>query len=165
MFVERKGKEIRQIWEGRIKGQSDIFEEIQMQYFKEEKDRLVCLLCSYYCKLEKGQSGICGVNKNIGDKIIMNLEANKGILLFENHKTKPKKISDTLISFYNFLSRDSILYLGTSTYGLAYAKWKNVLTNKKINWRFISKEKGNHLYNNVCIAERWCMVIIGRRKR
>ena len=40
-----------------------------MQYFKEEKDRLVCLLCSYYCKLEKGQSGICGVNKNIGDKI------------------------------------------------------------------------------------------------
>lgn len=92
-------------------------------------------------------------SKNIGDKIIMNLEANKGILLFENHKTKPKKISDTLISFYNFLSRDSILYLGTSTYGLAYAKWKNVLTNKKINWRFISKEKGNHLYNNVCIAE------------
>ena len=40
-----------------------------MQYFKEEKDRLVCLLCSYYWKLEKGQSGICGVNKNIGDKI------------------------------------------------------------------------------------------------
>lgn len=92
-------------------------------------------------------------SKNIGDKILMNLEAKNGILLFENHKTKPKKISDTLISFYNFLSRDSTLYLGTSTYGLAYAKWKNVLANKKINWRFISKEKGNHLYNNICIAE------------
>jgi hypothetical protein len=40
-----------------------------MQYFRQEKDRLVCLLCSYYCKLKEGQTGICGVNKNIGDKI------------------------------------------------------------------------------------------------
>ena len=30
---------------------------------------LVCLLCSYYCKLKDGQIGIYGVNKNVGDKI------------------------------------------------------------------------------------------------
>ena len=39
-----------------------------MKFYK-EKDRLVCLLCSYYCKLKPQQIGICGVNKNTGDKI------------------------------------------------------------------------------------------------
>lgn len=40
-----------------------------MKYFRKDKNRLVCLLCSYYCKLKEGQVGICGVNKNTGDKI------------------------------------------------------------------------------------------------
>jgi hypothetical protein len=41
-----------------------------MQYFRQEKDRLVCLLCSYYCKLKEGQTGICGVNKNIAFNLL-----------------------------------------------------------------------------------------------
>ncbi len=36
-----------------------------MKYFREEKDRIVCLLCRHYCKLKDGQVGICGVNKNV----------------------------------------------------------------------------------------------------
>ena len=40
-----------------------------MKFYKQEKERLVCLLCSYYCKLKVGQTGVCGVNKNIGEKI------------------------------------------------------------------------------------------------
>ncbi|MBT5492616.1 AmmeMemoRadiSam system radical SAM enzyme [bacterium] len=40
-----------------------------MEYFKKLDDKLVCILCNHYCKLKEGQSGICGVNKNIGNKI------------------------------------------------------------------------------------------------
>jgi len=42
-----------------------------MKYFKEDEksDKLVCLLCQHYCKIKEGKTGICGVNKNIGDKI------------------------------------------------------------------------------------------------
>ena len=41
-----------------------------MKYYKESSsDKLVCLLCSHYCKLKNGQTGICGVNKNTGEKI------------------------------------------------------------------------------------------------
>ncbi len=40
-----------------------------MQYYKKQNDKLVCLLCSHYCKLKPNQTGICGVNKNTGSKI------------------------------------------------------------------------------------------------
>ena len=40
-----------------------------MNFFKKQNDRLVCQLCSYYCKLKPNQTGICGVNKNTGEKI------------------------------------------------------------------------------------------------
>jgi len=33
------------------------------------EDRTICTLCQHYCKIKKGQTGICGVNKNIGDSI------------------------------------------------------------------------------------------------
>jgi len=37
--------------------------------FKIKNDKAECLLCPHYCKLAKDKSGICGVRKNIGDKI------------------------------------------------------------------------------------------------
>ena len=41
-----------------------------MKFFKPyKKDRLQCTLCQHYCKIKVGQTGICGVNKNVGDKI------------------------------------------------------------------------------------------------
>ncbi len=40
-----------------------------MLYFKEDGSRLICLLCSHYCKLTEGQKGICGVNQNINGEI------------------------------------------------------------------------------------------------
>ncbi len=40
-----------------------------MNYYKKENDRLVCLLCQYYCKLKTGQTGVCGVNQNVGSHI------------------------------------------------------------------------------------------------
>ncbi len=42
-----------------------------MQYYKKEegKERIICLLCRHYCKLKEGQTGICGVNKNVGGEL------------------------------------------------------------------------------------------------
>ncbi len=41
-----------------------------MKYYQEDKNnKLICLLCSHYCKLKDGQVGICKINKNTGKKI------------------------------------------------------------------------------------------------
>jgi len=45
-----------------------------MKYYKKEegKERIICLLCQHYCKLKEGQTGICGVNKNVdGEKSLV----------------------------------------------------------------------------------------------
>ncbi len=41
-----------------------------MKYYKKLDDnKIKCLLCSHYCKLKDGQTGICGVNKNVNDEL------------------------------------------------------------------------------------------------
>jgi pyruvate formate lyase activating enzyme len=42
-----------------------------MKYYQEidGSERLRCILCQHYCSLKVGQSGICGVNKNVGDRV------------------------------------------------------------------------------------------------
>ena len=41
-----------------------------MNFFKPYKDgKLICTLCRHYCKIKEGKTGICGVNKNTGEKI------------------------------------------------------------------------------------------------
>ncbi len=40
-----------------------------MKYYKNTENRAICLLCQHYCKLKEGQTGICGVNKNISGVI------------------------------------------------------------------------------------------------
>jgi pyruvate formate lyase activating enzyme len=37
--------------------------------FKIESNKLQCLLCPHFCKIEEGKAGICGVRKNTGKKI------------------------------------------------------------------------------------------------
>jgi pyruvate formate lyase activating enzyme len=37
--------------------------------YKAFDNKLECLLCPHYCKLNEGQSGICGVRKNTGESI------------------------------------------------------------------------------------------------
>ena len=43
----------------------------KMKYYKKEevKERIICLLCQHYCKLKEGQTGICGVNKNVNGEL------------------------------------------------------------------------------------------------
>lgn len=75
-----------------------------MEYFKKENDRLVCLLCSYYCKLKEGQTGICGVNKNVGDKIECLVYGHFSALNIDPIEKKP---------LYHFLPQSKSLSLGT----------------------------------------------------
>lgn len=40
-----------------------------MEYYIPKGDRLVCQLCAHYCSLKEDQSGLCGVNRRVGDRI------------------------------------------------------------------------------------------------
>ncbi len=75
-----------------------------MQYYKKEKNKLVCLLCSYYCKLASNQTGICGVNKNTGDKIECLVYGHISAINIDPIEKKP---------LYHFLPKSKSLSLGT----------------------------------------------------
>jgi len=38
-------------------------------YKKYSDSRLICTLCQHYCKIRPDREGICGVNRNIGDRV------------------------------------------------------------------------------------------------
>lgn len=75
-----------------------------MNYFKTEGSRLVCLLCAHYCHLKEGQSGICGVNKNV-DGAIKNLVYGFPVALYVDPVEKKP--------LYHFLPDTRALSLGT----------------------------------------------------
>ena len=75
-----------------------------MQFFKKDKDRLVCLLCSYYCKLKENQVGICGVNKNTGKEIECLVYGHISAINIDPIEKKP---------LYHFLPQSKSLSLGT----------------------------------------------------
>lgn len=76
-----------------------------MKYFKElNGGRLVCLLCSHYCKLKKNQTGICGVNQNTNKKIECLVYGYIDALNIDPIEKKP---------LYHFLPGTKSLSLGT----------------------------------------------------
>ena len=75
-----------------------------MNFYTKQKDRLVCNLCSYYCKLKEGQTGICGVNKNIGESIECLVYGYISALNIDPIEKKP---------LYHFLPNSTSLSLGT----------------------------------------------------
>jgi pyruvate formate lyase activating enzyme len=77
-----------------------------MKYFKKDnnKDKLICLLCSHYCKLKENQAGICGVNKNTGNKIECLVYGYPSALAVDPIEKKP---------LYHFLPNTKAFSLGT----------------------------------------------------
>lgn len=78
-----------------------------MQYFKtsiKNPDKIVCMLCSYYCNLKEGQVGVCGVNKNTGDKIECLVYGYISALNVDPIEKKP---------LFHFLPNSKSLSLGT----------------------------------------------------
>ena len=75
-----------------------------MKFYEKQKDRLVRLLCSYSCKWEVGQTGVCGVNKNVGEKIECLVYGYLSALNIDPIEKKP---------LYHFLPSSKSLSLGT----------------------------------------------------
>ncbi len=75
-----------------------------MNYFKTYKEKLVCLLCGHYCKLKEGQTGLCGVNKNVGESIECLVYGYVSALNIDPIEKKP---------LYHFLPQSKSLSLGT----------------------------------------------------
>lgn len=75
-----------------------------MDFFTQENDKAVCLLCAHYCKLKEGQRGICGVNQNKNGKITNLVYARPIALHVDPVEKKP---------LYHFLPGSKTLSLGT----------------------------------------------------
>jgi pyruvate formate lyase activating enzyme len=75
-----------------------------MQYYKEDGNRIVCLLCRHYCKLKEDQVGICGVNKNENGKLKNMVYGKVAALNVDPIEKKP---------LYHFLPSTTSLSLGT----------------------------------------------------
>jgi len=73
-------------------------------YKKLDNGKFECLLCNHYCKLSKNQIGICGVNKNIGDKIECLVYGYIAALNIDPVEKKP---------LYHFQPKTKTLSLGT----------------------------------------------------
>jgi len=76
-----------------------------MQFYKVYKEaKLICTLCQHYCKIKEGNTGICGVNKNVGEKIECLVYGYPSALNIDTIEKKP---------LYHFLPGTKILSLGT----------------------------------------------------
>jgi len=70
----------------------------------EDFDRVVCRLCSHYCRLKEGQVGICGVNKNVDGKIKNLVYGKVAAINIDPIEKKP---------LYHFLPTSKSLSFGT----------------------------------------------------
>jgi pyruvate formate lyase activating enzyme len=106
-----------------------------MQYFKKEGDKLVCLLCNHYCKIKEGHTGICGVNKNTGDKIECLVYGYPAAMHIDPIEKKP---------LYHFLPGSRSFSLGTvgCNFRCPFCQNWSLSQEKKINTsRYIPPEE------------------------
>lgn len=97
-----------------------------MQFFKKSKDKLVCLLCSYYCNLKENQVGICGVNKNIGEKIDCLVYGHISAMNIDPIEKKP---------LYHFLPTSKSFSIGTvgCNFKCSFCQNHGISQEKRIN--------------------------------
>lgn len=65
---------------------------------------MVCTLCQHYCKIKEGNTGICGVNKNVGQKIECLVYGYPSVMNIDRIEKKP---------LYHFLPGSKIFSIGT----------------------------------------------------
>ena len=75
-----------------------------MNYFVKDGNKLKCLLCNHYCKIDTNKSGVCGVNINTGEKIECIVYGYPKALNIDPVEKKP---------LYHFLPKTKTLSLGT----------------------------------------------------
>ncbi len=74
------------------------------KFYEKKGKRIVCKLCSHYCRLKEGQTGVCGVNKNEGGKLVNLVYGKIAALHLDPIEKKP---------LYHFLPGSTALSLGT----------------------------------------------------
>ncbi len=119
-----------------------------MIYYKDSANgKKICLLCSYYCNLKPGQVGICGVNKNVGDKIECLVYGRISAFNIDPIEKKP---------LYHFLPTSKSLSLGTvgCNFHCNFCQNYGISQEKKIDKsRFISpKEVVNIALEKKCAS-------------
>ncbi len=76
-----------------------------MNFYKPGNNNdLICTLCRHYCKIKKGAKGICGINKNTGNKIECLAYGHPSALNVDPIEKKP---------LYHFLPGSKAFSLGT----------------------------------------------------
>jgi len=79
-------------------------EFVNKKFYKVEGNKIVCLICQHYCKLKKGQIGICGANKNENGKLRNLVYGRLAALNIDPIEKKP---------LYHFLPGSKSLSIGT----------------------------------------------------
>ena len=76
-----------------------------MEFYKTSRDeKMICLLCGHYCSIKVGHTGVCGVNKNIGEKIECLVYGYPNAMNIDPIEKKP---------LYHFLPNTQTFSLGT----------------------------------------------------
>ena len=76
-----------------------------MNFYKDGKGtKQICTLCQHYCNIEVNNTGICGVNKNVGDKIECLVYGYPAVINVDPVEKKP---------LYHFLPNTKTLSIGT----------------------------------------------------
>jgi len=77
---------------------------VDPKFYRTEGDKITCLLCQHYCKLKDGQTGVCGVNKNEGGKLVNLVYGHLAAIHVDPIEKKP---------LYHFLPGTTALSIGT----------------------------------------------------
>jgi len=75
-----------------------------MKYYKDDGNKIVCLLCRHYCKLKEDQVGICGVNQNVNHSLKNLVYGKIAAINVDPVEKKP---------LYHFLPNTKSLSIGT----------------------------------------------------
>ena len=74
------------------------------ELYKKEKDKIRCLACSHKCLISEGKTGICGVRKNIEDKLYLLVYGKVAAMNVDPIEKKP---------LYHFLPGTASFSIGT----------------------------------------------------
>jgi pyruvate formate lyase activating enzyme len=78
---------------------------MEARYFKQEDNRVQCMLCPHDCVIQNGSSGICRVRRNVAGKLMADTWGNLSAVHFDPVEKKP---------LYHYYPGKMILSLGST---------------------------------------------------
>ncbi|MCK5519620.1 MAG: AmmeMemoRadiSam system radical SAM enzyme [Candidatus Marinimicrobia bacterium] len=111
-------------------------QKVQLAKFWEQKESgLHCYLCPHDCVLKNGQTGLCGVRKNEGNKLLSLNYARPAAMSVDPMEKKP---------LYHFLPGTSVFSIGTSGCNLSCKfcqNWELSKESSVSDYELVSPEK------------------------